>query len=149
GLGQRGHKRRTGPGPGAGLCLLFFRLLPIATVKSYRGQSAMTVSEPASIVAVAPCRRERLVATPARCYPFWSSTGGGITAFPPEEGHGRHRAARVHRAPWRRGGMAARGARAAGRPGTADRRAHAGRRKRSRAEDSPLRVHPSAFGLGL
>jgi hypothetical protein len=33
--------------------------------------------------------------------------------------------------------------------GAADRRAHAGRRKRSRTEGSPLCVHGSACGLGL
>ena len=43
--------------------------------------------------------------------------------------------------------MAARSGRAAGRPHTAHRRAHAARRKRSRGEDSDLYVQPTKFDL--
>ena len=49
----------------------------------------------------------------------------------------------------RRGGVALGGARAAGQPRTAHRRAHAVRRERSHVEASPLRIHASACGLGL
>ena len=54
----------------------------------------------------------------------------------------------VHRGAWKRGGVAARGAGAAGRPRAADRRAHVWPRM-IRGEASPRGVHTSASGLGL
>jgi hypothetical protein len=55
----------------------------------------------------------------------------------------------VHRGARECGRLTTRGARAAGRPHEAHRRALAGRRKRSLLEGSHLCVHSSAFALGL
>ena len=68
-------------------------------------------------------------------------TGGPDEALPS--------AARSHHAPWRRSGVAAFGARAAGQPRAADRRAHGGRWKRSPGEVCRLCIHSSAYGPGL
>ena len=56
--------------------------------------------------------------------------------------------ARVHRSPWRRGGLATRGARAAGRPREAHRRAHVGRRKRSSAKSEVSAFTQALADLG-
>src|SRR5262249_3703675 len=58
-------------------------------------------------------------------------------------------AERVHRGAWKRGGVAGGGAGTTARTDAAYRRPHGGRRKRSRAEASPLCFHASAYGLGL
>jgi hypothetical protein len=58
--------------------------------------------------------------------------------------------ARIHRRTWRRGGgMAACGARTAGRPRAAHRRARGGQRKRSRVQAFSPCTHSGACGLGL
>jgi hypothetical protein len=94
------------------------------------------------------CRRPSSISSSTSRPPRRSASPSRKRCWPPPT-RSFNEAQAVHRWARERGSVAARGARTAGRPGAAHRRAHGVGRKRSPVEALHLCVHSSACGLGL